>query len=184
MRRVIPAISTVLLLSAVSHAAEHKDDQGGERFAFKMMHRSRLGVEAMRISKEVRQTLGAPEDAGILVNRVEPESVAAEAAIKAGDVIVEVDGQKVASIRDIRRALADKEAGQIVAVVVVRDKKKTSLNAKMREKPSFPALGPEFSDMGERNFMVDRGGMRKDLEKLSQHLAELEKRLQTLESKR
>jgi membrane-associated protease RseP (regulator of RpoE activity) len=183
MRRLLPAVSTLVLLAGTSYAAEQKDDHQGERFAFRLRG-SRLGLEAVRISKEVRQTLGAPDDAGLLVNRVEPDSVAAETGIKAGDVIVEVDGHKVTGPTDIRRALSGKEAGQTVPVVVVRDKKKTSLNAKLREASGIRAMGREFFEMGNGNSVFERGGMHKEVEQLSQRLAELEKRLQTLESKR
>jgi C-terminal processing protease CtpA/Prc len=141
-----------------------------------------LGVEAVHISKEVRQLLGAPEDAGVLVNSVQSDSVAAEAGIKPGDVIVEVAGQKVKNVGSIRRALADKDAGQTVAIALIRDKRSTTVNAKLREKE-----GPDFSSMwldmpGGEGFLHGPE-MRKELDRLSERLSALEKRLQSLESK-
>src|SRR6266852_7898735 len=109
MKLKIPLIvsSLFLLLSGLAPAA----DKDGKRFMIRLGG-GRLGVEAIQLSKEVRQMLGAPEDAGVLVNRVDSDSAAAEAGVKAGDVIVEGEGQKVKDVSTIRTALADKEAGQ------------------------------------------------------------------------
>ncbi len=144
-----------------------------------------MGVEAVQISKEVRQLLGAPEDAGVLVNSVKSDSGASEAGIKPGDIIVEVAGQKVKNVGTIRRALADKEAGQTVPIVVMRDRKSTTLTAKLRERPKHEAfLGDAFDMAGGKGFVFQGGEMHKDLEKLSERLNDLEKRLQSLESRR
>ena len=175
MRRVFPATLLALLANRVAVAQSDKDGGEDHHFAFHFIGGGRLGVEAVHISKEVRQLLGAPEDAGVLVNSVQSDSVAAEAGIKPGDVIVEVAGQKVKNVGSIRRALADKDAGQTVAVTLIRDKRSTAVNAKLRERK-----GVEMPD-GEG--FLHGPEMRKELDGLSQRLSALEKRLQSLESK-
>ena len=132
--------------------------------------------------------LGAPEDAGVLVDSVKADSVAAEAGIKPGDVIIEVAGQKVKNVGSIRRVLADKEAGQTVPVVVIRNKQNVSLNAKLREK----TVGHDWSSpMGSEplDFFPDGKGIvirgsPTELDRLSERLSNIEKRLQSLESKK
>jgi len=182
MRRVFPATLLALLASGVAAAQSDKDGGEDHHFAFHFIGGGRLGVEAVHISKEVRQLLGAPEGAGVLVNSVQSDSVAAEAGIKPGDVIVEVAGQKVKNVSSIRRALADKDAGQTVAVTLIRDKRSTTVNAKLRERK-----GPDFSsmmlDMPDGEGFLHGPEMRKELDGLSQRLSALEKRLQSLESK-
>lgn len=170
----------VALAGADKDGAEHEPRHMAMRFA---MGGGRLGVEAIPISKEVRQMLGAPEDAGVLVNKVQSDSVAAEAGVKAGDVIVEVDGQKVKEVSTLRRVLSEKDAGQTAQLVVMREKNRTTLTAKMREKAKEHAF--ESFDFPE-GFMADGPfrDVRKDLEKLGQRLAEVEKRLQQIEPKR
>jgi len=177
MKLKIPLIvsSLFLLLSGLALAA----DKDGKHFMMRLGG-GRLGVEAIQISKEVRQMLGAPEDAGVLVNRVDTDSAAAEAGVKAGDVIVEVEGQKVKDVSTIRTALADKEAGQTAQLAVIRDKKQTTLTAKMRERPRMRSF--ESFDFPE-GFAME-GFPHKDFDKLSERLGELEKRLQKLESAR
>jgi serine protease Do len=188
MRQILPAVAFSLLASTVALAESENEAEGdGHHLAFQVIAGGRLGVEAVQISKEVRQMLGAPEDAGVLVNSVKSDSVAAEAGIKPGDVIVEAAGQKVKNISSIRRALADKEAGQTVPVVVIRDKRSMTVNAKLREKPK----GRDWSSMmssldlpGGEGFVFHGGEMRKEFDRLSERLGELEKRLQSLESKK
>jgi membrane-associated protease RseP (regulator of RpoE activity) len=189
MRQVIPVIAFSLLVGGVAAAESDKD--GGEsndhHFGFQIFAGGRLGVEAIQISKEVRQTLGAPQDNGVLVNSVKSDSVAAEAGIKPGDVIVEVAGQKVKNVGTIRRVLADKDAGQTVPVVVIRDKQNLTLNAKLREKSAardWALLGDhDWPNLDGKGFVL-RGENLKDLDRLSERLSELEKRIQSLESKK
>ena len=172
MRRVFPTTLLALLASGAAVAQSDKDGGDDGHFTFHFFGGGRLGVEAVQISKEVRKLLGAPEDAGVLVNSVQPDSVAAEAGIKPGDVIVEVAGQKVKNVGSIRRALADKDAGQTVAVTLIRDKRSTTVNAKLRERKEPDGEG-----------FLHGPELRKQLDGLSERLSALEKRLQSLESK-
>ncbi len=186
MKLTIPLIVSSLSLAGVALADSDKDlsSHDGKRFAMRFaLGGGRLGVEAIPISKEVRQLLGAPEDAGVLVNRVESDSAAAEAGVKAGDVIVEVDGQKVKDVSTLRHALADKETGQTAQLQVIRDKNRTTLTAKMRERPRMH--GFDSFDLADGMVMdAPFHDVRKDLDKLGERLGDLEKRLQKLESKR
>jgi membrane-associated protease RseP (regulator of RpoE activity) len=55
-------------------------------------------------------------------------SAAAKAGLKAGDVIVAVDGKEVASVGKLRRALAgDTEEKRKVTLTIVRDKREQTL---------------------------------------------------------
>jgi S1-C subfamily serine protease len=61
--------------------------------------------------------MGIIGDGGLLVRSVDPNGPAAEAGIRAGDVIQQIDGQALATPDDLRRALA---AGERPALVLVR----------------------------------------------------------------
>jgi membrane-associated protease RseP (regulator of RpoE activity) len=188
MRRIVPMMVFALLASGAALAESEADAEAdGHHFGFHVSAGGRLGVEAVQISKEVRHILGAPDESGVLVNGVKSDSVAAEAGIKPGDVIVEVAGQKVKDISSIRRTLADKEAGQTVPVVVIRDKRSVTLNAKLREKPKgrdVTSMMNSFELPGGEGFVVQRGELRRDFDRLSERLGDMEKRLQSLESRK
>jgi len=188
MRRMAWMLLFSLLVSGVALAGSEGDAESeGPHFGFHFFAGGRLGVEAVQISKEVRHALGAPEDSGVLVNGVKSDSVAAEAGIKPGDVIVEVAGQKVKNVSSIRRSLADKDAGQTVPVLVIRDKRSMTLTAKLREKPKAQDLASmmgSFDLPGGEGFVVHGGEMRRELDRLSERLSDLDKRLQSLESRK
>jgi C-terminal processing protease CtpA/Prc len=177
-RTALAPIGLILLCGVASAATQDKSEsRKHEKHLFMHWGGGRLGVQALEISKEVRETLGAPAEAGVLVNRVEPESAALEAGIKPGDVIVEIDGQKVAEVGDIRELLADKEAGQKAGVTVIRGKSRQSLTATIKENPAMTRI--RLPD--DRFWTEEFGpGLRKQLEKLQERVAELEKKLQNL----
>jgi membrane-associated protease RseP (regulator of RpoE activity) len=63
-----------------------------------------------------------------LVREVVVGSAAAKAGLKAGDVIVAVDGKEVATVSKLRRALAgDTEEKRKVTLTIVRDKREQTL---------------------------------------------------------
>jgi S1-C subfamily serine protease len=58
---------------------------------------------------------------GLLVERVEPHSPAAEAALEPGDILTALDGLPVGSARSLAMAIADHCCGPTVALRVWRD---------------------------------------------------------------
>jgi membrane-associated protease RseP (regulator of RpoE activity) len=88
------------------------------------LHRkSQLGLLVMGLTPELRRHLGAAEDRGVLVGRVEPLSPARAAGISVGDVIVSVRGEKVSGGHEVGLALSGLGEDQDVAVELVRSGK-------------------------------------------------------------
>ncbi|HMR30814.1 MAG TPA: Do family serine endopeptidase [Geminicoccaceae bacterium] len=100
------------------------------------VERGWLGVAIQQIDPDIASSLGLPHAEGALVAKVEPDSPAAGAGIKNRDVIVEYAGKKIATLRDLTRAVADTDAGSKVDVVVMRDGKRESLAATIQEQKS------------------------------------------------
>ncbi len=93
--------------------------------------RSWLGVSIQRITPELAKGFALSDTKGALVATVTDDSPAMKAGIKAGDVITEYDGRKVASSEDLPKLVADTPAGREVPVTVVRDGKTLRLQAKV-----------------------------------------------------
>jgi hypothetical protein len=102
--------------------------QGGMFFA-PGAERGFLGVELTDLTPELRLHFGAPEDAGVLVGRVEPDSPAAAAGIQVGDVITRADGEEVGSALGLTARIGMRKEGDLVALEVVRDRKVETLSA-------------------------------------------------------
>jgi len=113
---------------------------------FHLLHlrgRGFLGVELTPIGPELRAHFGAPEDAGVLVARVVPDSPAAEAGIRVGDVIASVDGEHVSGAFEVARKVRGREAGETVTLEVYRDGRPQTLTVTVRERER------EALDVGE-----------------------------------
>jgi serine protease Do len=79
-----------------------------------------IGVAVAPLTEQLADYFGV-SGKGLLINNVRPDSPAAKAGLKAGDVIVEVEGKSVASNLELIRALGEKKEGD-VGLMIVRDK--------------------------------------------------------------
>lgn len=114
-------------------------DGRGRAFEFYMNpSRGRLGVTLQELSSQLADYFGAK--AGVLVSSVEPESPAARAGLKAGDVITAITGEPVDSPGDVMRAVARAGDGSDLTIAYTRDHQSMTATAKLeprekREKP-------------------------------------------------
>ncbi|HEV8308500.1 MAG TPA: PDZ domain-containing protein, partial [Methylomirabilota bacterium] len=60
------------------------------------------------LTPELARRLGIPDPKGVVVTDVRPNSPAAEAGIKEGDVIREIDRSPVNALEDVEKAMARK----------------------------------------------------------------------------
>jgi S1-C subfamily serine protease len=70
---------------------------------------------------------------GVLVSGVNPETPASRAGLKAGDVIVRVDGSSVDDAGELAQRLGDVDDGAEVKLGIVRDKKEVTLTVKLED---------------------------------------------------
>jgi S1-C subfamily serine protease len=85
-----------------------------------------LGVGAQDLTKELAEYFGVED--GVLVNSVRPDSPAAKAGLKAGDVITSVDGGGVDGAMELRRRLMEAQSDE-VTLGVTRNKTELSIKA-------------------------------------------------------
>jgi len=77
---------------------------------------------------------GDPPEAGMRVSSVRPSGAAERAGIKAGDIIVKMDGKDVLNIYDYMGILGELKVGQMVEVEVLREGKREILTATMQKR--------------------------------------------------
>ncbi len=85
-----------------------------------------LGVSVTPLTKQLGDYFGVSDGKGLLVNSVRENSPAAKAALKAGDVIVEVEGKQVKETFDLIRAVSEKKEGD-VTLTIIREKNRQSV---------------------------------------------------------
>lgn len=93
-----------------------------------------LGIELTSLTPELRGHFGAPDDAGVMVSRVEPGSPAEAAGLAVGDVITSVDGEGIASPQKLGLAVRSHEPGETVELVVVRDGRALDFDVEVGER--------------------------------------------------
>ncbi len=82
--------------------------QIGPFSTFRMFGSPVLGIDAEDLSGQLGNYFGAPDGQGVLVREVMPGTPAEKAGLKAGDVILRVDGKRVKDAAELRSALRDK----------------------------------------------------------------------------
>ena len=97
---------------------------GPEPFVFRMNSGRRIGIGVTTLSKQLSEHFGVEN--GVMVNEVRADSPAAKAGLKAGDIIVEVEGKDVKGDIDLVRAINDKKEGD-VTITFIRDRNRQTV---------------------------------------------------------
>lgn len=80
-----------------------------------------LGLTVQNLTPEIAESLGLESDVkGVLVSEVEPGSPAADAGLRRGDVILEVNRERVSNVDEYTKQVAETPPGKTVLLLVRR----------------------------------------------------------------
>ena len=82
--------------------------------------RPRLGIIGLTLTKEIAHYYKLPLDRGVLVTKVVGGSPAQRAGIRAGDIILGLDGAAIYRIEDLLREIHKRKIGEKVRIVAFR----------------------------------------------------------------
>ncbi len=142
-----------------------------------------LGVNAEDLSSAMKVALGV--DNGVLIESVADMSPAHDGGLKAGDVIIEVDGVKIADNKGLKEIVSAR-TNEKVKVKIYRDRAHATKTIKLgaREKSSFnikfdvPPL-PDLKDIlsrGTEEIKKEVESLKKEIELIKRDLEELKKK--------
>jgi serine protease Do len=97
--------------------------------------RGYVGVGTQQVTGAMAKALQLPEASGALLATVEAGSPAAKAGLEPGDVIEAVNGQKIASPRDLALTVATVSPGQAAKFHLLRDGQNRDIDVKVGEQP-------------------------------------------------
>jgi serine protease Do len=97
---------------------------------------SRIGVSIRDVDNDdAKNVKGA--GTGVIVEDVTAGSPAEKAGIRKGDVIVEFDGERVRSVRQLTRLVQETPSGRTVQAVLMRDGQRTTVSVTPRDGSRF-----------------------------------------------
>lgn len=122
-----------------------------------------MGVFVQEVDSDRAKALKLPEEAGVEITRITPDSPADKAGLKSGDVILRYNGEMVEGNTQFRRLISETPSGRDVKLEVFRKGGSQTVTVKVGERPepnvyafTMPPMAPhvEFNmpDM-PRTFM-------------------------------
>ncbi|GIW78622.1 MAG: putative periplasmic serine endoprotease DegP-like protein [Gemmatales bacterium] len=131
-----------------------------------VVRRGYLGVQVKTLESEVLQRFGIEH--GVVVGQVFDGSPAADGGLKAGDIILQVNGQDVLDAKTLQRLVANLPLDKESKFDILRDGKRMQLGIVIREQPE---------DFGLANTPIYHAPQRDpqtiNMEKLGMELADL-----------
>ena len=90
-----------------------------------------LGVGIQELTPELAEYYSVKDQKGVLVTQVFKGDPADKGGIKPGDVIVDVNGKKVSSSRELSRTIADSPVDKEAAITILRDGDEKTIHVKL-----------------------------------------------------
>ncbi len=103
------------------------------------------------LTQEVAKEFKLPDLNGALVTAVEPNSPAAKAGFKDGDFITELNGKKVANMRQLRLMVSETAPGTKVSLKYLRDGAEKTVNVTLAAMPEDLMTRRGRGQPGQRN---------------------------------
>ncbi len=154
------------ILAVLSLASREEESWGVE------LPRAWLGVRTQVLAAELAAALDVPSRGGFRVTEVLPATAAARAGLRAGDLILSLDGEPLAARRlqesdDLRQALAGRAVGERVRLGLWRDgqplESEVALEAEPRDPAGLPRTRDERLELVVRDLaLFDRHRLRLD----------------------
>ena len=95
-----------------------------------------MGVRTLTVTPRLVRQHHLSADAGAYVATVTTGTGAARAGLRTGDVMIEIDGERVSSNDDVIRIVRRHRPGESLHVVLLRDKTRKTYNVKLGDLPN------------------------------------------------
>ena len=119
-----------------------------------------LGILIQDVNRELAESFGMKQPRGAVVLRVLPDSPAAKAGFKVGDVVVEFNGKKIYRSSDLPLAVGQADVGSKSKVAVIREGKSKTLTVTIAELPSEDQLAEQRPTAEPGKAEADKLGLR------------------------
>ena len=94
-----------------------------------------MGVGLRALDEDLGAQLGVPAGAGVVLGQIYPGTPAAEAGLRAGDVLTSLDGQPVDDSAAVVRAIGTRKPGEVVKLGLLRDGRTQTVKVALGDRP-------------------------------------------------
>ena len=112
------------------------------------VHTAWLGITVQDLTKNLIDYFRLSVDRGVLITQVVPGSPAKDKGLKRGDVITELNKNKVGSSRDYYDQLSQHTSDEVIPLTLIRDGKSEEMSIKAASFPPDLALDLAFDRLG------------------------------------
>lgn len=121
---------------------------------------SRLGVTIRQsIPDELREHLGLDANTGLMVETVQPDTLAEAVGLQRGDIVTKIAGHSIGSAQDVQKVLSAIEAGTNVDVTFLRKGVEKTVGAR-KAADGEPAEKPKAERLEKRKDKPQDSGIR------------------------
>ncbi|MEI6893581.1 MAG: Do family serine endopeptidase [Colwellia sp.] len=103
---------------------------------FGEVHRGILGVSGRSVNSEIAKAMELEVSQGGFIEQVMPDSAASEAGIKAGDVVIGMNGKTIKSFLELRAKIGSMGPNKIVKLTIIRDGDSKIFTVKLKQDQS------------------------------------------------
>lgn len=102
-----------------------------------------LGIEAQEMTPELAASFGLQAPRGVVIAGVVPDGPAAQAGLRPGDVLLEVDGRPIVDARVAMSDIAAIQPGSTLPLTVVRSGERLDIDLEVGERPQPERRPPD-----------------------------------------
>lgn len=193
-------IFSVQMGAEPKYGLEYQDIEGKKKiepkmFTFQMISPVRIGVSLENLTEQLGEYFGVENGEGALITEVDLNGPAFKSGLKAGDVIIKVDGVKIKDVDNIREALSEKKPKEKAKIEVVRKGEVKLFTVEVMEREEwFPEFSKEIEKIEkltipskkpylEKKIIIEKEDLRKELDRVKEEIKELQKELRELQKK-
>lgn len=151
MGRTISITALILSVLVLAAYAGPLSSPSGEVYGFSsddFGSSSYLGVDTRDITPDRLSALHLKEETGVEITMVDQDAPAGKAGLKEQDVILTLNGEKIASVEQLRRMIRETPSGRVVTLGISRNGQPMIFQVQLADRKSNFAydVGPRMKD--------------------------------------
>ena len=114
-----------------------------------------LGVVVQPLDEKLARSFGLKGTEGALIADVVEGDPADKDGIKAGDIVIEVNGKKITNPRDLTITIAKMSPGEVAKLTIIRNGERKIVNVKLGERKGENIASKSFNGRGDSPIVVE-----------------------------